>query len=455
MDADAAEQAREQAGEQERAEEAAAEAQARAEVAAEKRAAQLAAASQRAQVTWAARGRPEKMIIVRSRSIDLVDNGRLIRQVQRLSAEVTVSILGGLAPGSWVRVDGGVADLSAAIVLTPGITLTLGGDVQTVRLAGGPTPSNAASIHTGHGRLILRGVTVSSFDPATQQALPVGPGRPYLNVSGGAYFEAVDSVISDLGTDPNDPTRRAGLNLGEGSTGSLVRTVLAGNSIGLQLDRTNGVRLDSVTVSGSVAYGIVLRGDQGTTLSGVKAQDNGADGVLVTGPSTGRPIAGITSTGNKLFGLTLRGQNKVVLNNLTTSGNVLGGLRVSWSTDVMINDFSAADDPIGIYTHVGSTGIALNRARIGNARRGLHIEKTTRGMNLNEVTVAGASVTGISVGGHQVEMRGIGIVDSVSAMRIERGAGQVSVDGMTITGGQEGVVAQPSHRRRRAAQPGG
>ena len=42
----------------------------------------------------------------------------------------------------------------------------------------------------------------------------------------------------------------------------------------------------------------MLRGDKGTTLVGIKAERNGANGVLVAGESTHRPITGIATTGN-------------------------------------------------------------------------------------------------------------------------------------------------------------
>ena len=263
-------------------------------------------------------------------------------------------------------------------MLTPGQSLTLGGDVRTVRLAGGPTPSDAASIYTGRGRLALRGVTVGSFDPGTGPALPAGPGRPFLAVARGGRFEAIDSAINDLGTVPTDPAPRAGLGLGETSTGSLVRTTLARNSIGLKLDRTDRVRLEGVTVSDSAADGLVLRGDRGTALTGITVRGNGGNGVLVTGPSSDRPITGISASGNKLFGVALLGQTTPQITAISHRAQPVGGVRVSWSTNTTISDLTSTDDAIGVYTHVGSAQITINRATITGARRGLHIEKTTR-----------------------------------------------------------------------------
>ena len=46
---------------------------------------------------------------------------------------------------------------------------------------------------------------MGSFDPGTGAGHAPGPGRPFLVVSRGGRFEAVDSAINDLGTCP--PTR--------------------------------------------------------------------------------------------------------------------------------------------------------------------------------------------------------------------------------------------------------
>jgi hypothetical protein len=434
-------QAREQAAAAQRAREQAAAQRASEQARARKRAIQLAAAGQRAQASWASHGRPHKMIIIRQRSVDLVQSGRLFRQVPRSGAAVTLSTLDRLVPEDWLRVNSGTADLTATIVLGPAQILTLGGDVRTVRLAGGPTPADAASIYTGSGRLTLREVAVASYDAATAQPLPVGPGRPFIVINGGGRIESVDSTISDLGTVPTDPVPRAGLALGENSSGSLLRTQLVRNGIGLKLDRTDAVRLEGVTVSDSAGDGVVLRGDRGTALVGLTATGNGGNGVLVTGPSSDRPITGVSASGNKGFGIALAGQTHPRVDHVTTAGNTVGGVRVSQSSDVTISDITSTDEAIGIYTHVGSERVTIDRAQIIRARRGLHVEKTTKELTLNGSTIVGASIAGVSIGGHQTTLNQVAITDSAAAMRVERGAGEVTVNGLNLTGGTDGVVA--------------
>jgi hypothetical protein len=440
-DASSEQQTRDEAAAEQATADAAAEEQARAQAAAEARAARLAASGQRARASWEGHGRPDKLILVRPRSVDLVENGRLSRQVPRAGGALTLSTLDRFVPDDWLSVSDGTADLSAAIVLNPLTSLNLGGDVTTVKLAGGPDATDAASIYTGRGRLGLRGVTLTSSDADFGGPLPVGPGRPFVVVSRGGRFDATDSTVSDLGTVPTEQASRPGVTLGEGSAATIVRTQFLRNSIGLKADRTTGLRLEGVTVSDSAADGLVLRGDRGTTLAGVTADGNGGNGVLVTGPSSDRPITTVTASGNKLFGVALLGQNKARLANVATAKNAVGGLRVSWSTEVAISDFTASDEPIGVYTHVGSGQVTLDRVKITGARRGLQIEKTTRGLVMSGSLIERSSIAGVSVGGHEVLLRDVTVDDAATGVRVERGASEVTAEGLVLSGGKDGVVA--------------
>jgi Right handed beta helix region len=434
-------QTREEAAAKQQAQDAVVEQQERAQAAAEARANKFAAAGQRARASWESHGRANRLIIIRQLSVDVISNGRLTRQVPRAGGALTLSALDRFVPNDWLTVKDESADLASAIVLTAGTTLTLGGDVQTVRLAGGRDDTDASSIYTGRGRLNLRGVTVSSYDEATGAPMPIGPGRPFLVVSGGGRFESTDATVQDLGTPTNEAGARAGIGLGLGSTGSLVRTTLARNSVGLKLDRSISVRLQDVTVRESESDGLVLRGDRGTTMAGVKAERNGGNGVLVTGPSVERPITGISASGNAAFGIALLGQTGSKIDAVDTASNTVGGVRVSWSTDILLRNVTTADDPIGVYTHVGSAGIVLERVHLIGARRGLQVEKTTRGLKISDSTIEKASITGVAIGGHEVTLDRLTVNDSTTGVRVERGAGDVTAQGLSLAGGDDGFVA--------------
>jgi hypothetical protein len=434
-------QARDGAAAEQRAEDAAAEKEEREAAAAEARATKLAAAGARARAAWDAHGQPDRLIIIRQLSVDLLNDGRLTRQVPRAGGALTLTALDRFVPSEWLTIKNRTADLSAAIVLTAGTTLTLGGDVKEVRLSGGQDADDAASIYTGRGRLSLRGVTVGSVDKVSGEPMKLGAGRPFIVVSGSGRFDSVDSTVQDLGTPVSDAGARAGVGMGIGSTGSLLRTTLARNSIGLKLDRTIGVRLQDVTVRESDADGLILRSDKGTTMAGITADNNSGNGVLVTGTTSNRPITGISASGNTAFGLATLGQTRLKVDGVTTSANKVGGVRVSWSTDLELANVTTNDDPIGVYTHVGSAGIKLVQAHLIGARRGLQVEKTTRGLTITDSTIERASVTGVAIGGHEVGLEKLTVNDSATGVRVERGAGDVTAQGLSVNGGDDGFVA--------------
>ncbi|HLU56930.1 MAG TPA: right-handed parallel beta-helix repeat-containing protein [Pseudonocardia sp.] len=424
------------------AERAAAAAKARAQAAARaaRAAAKRAEAARKVRATWEKRGRPHRLAVVRPDRIDVVTDGRLTRQYGRGGRTVTINTLDRALPDDWVSVSEGTAALSAMIVLTPGITLEIADPVKRLELVGGATPQDAAAIHTGSGRVLLNGVTVTSVDPATGQVVaPTSPGRPYFAVSG--RLEAVDSTISDLGTPSTGlESARAAVTFNRGSTGSLVRTTLARNTIGLELSRSEGVHLEDVTVTESVGDGLLLTGDRDTTMSGIRAVGNGENGVVVAGESTGRPVTGITTSGNGDFGVVVVAQTGTNLSGIATERDQAGGLRINRSTDVHVTDFSATEQPAGVYVHVGSKQILLDHVRTTGGRRGVVVEKSTDGLELRDSTIEGTRVTGVGIGGKHVLLSGVQIKDARAAVRVERGAVGVRLAGVAVEGGRDGVV---------------
>ena len=165
-------------------------------------AAQQAAAAQRAGVVWAHRGRPTKLVIVRATSIDSVAGGSLVQRVARNGRTVSLAALDAAIPSSWMTIEGDTARLERGCGAHPGTLLDVEG-VKTLQLAGGADAADAAILYTGSGRIQLRGVTVTSVDPASGQ--PVGPdcgGPPLHRRRGLGRLDATDATISDLGTNP-------------------------------------------------------------------------------------------------------------------------------------------------------------------------------------------------------------------------------------------------------------
>ncbi len=411
------------------------------------RAAGLARAGQRARSTWEARGRPARLLVVRPTSVDVVTDGRLTRRAPRPGGVLTLPRLARSVPASWLSISDGTARLAAAVVLTPGTTLEVGGDVGRLELAGGAALPDAASLYTGSGRLVLRGVTVTSADRATGAPLPPTPGRPFVVVSPGGRLEATDTTLSDLGTSRTGGDVRPGVQFNPGSGGSLVRTTVARAGGPVQLTGSQGVRLQDVTVSESADDGLRLDGDRGTVLSGVRAVRNRGDGVHVTGADPDHAVTGITAAENGRFGIAATRLSGARITGVRTSGNASGGLELSQAAGVTVAELTATDDPVGVYTHIGSTRIVLDRLTITGGRRGVAIEKTTRDLVLRASTVDRATVAGIVVGGSDVELRDVSVSHSRTDVRAERGAEGLTAVGLRVTGGQDGVVVSPGATR--------
>jgi hypothetical protein len=406
-----------------------------------KRAAQEAAAAQRANVTWVHRGRPAKLVIVRATSIDSVAAGALVQRVARNGRTVSLAALDAAIPASWMSVDGGTARLNAAVVLTPGTLLDVEG-VTTLQLAGGANAADAAILYTGSGQIQIRGVTVTSVDPASGQAVaPGAAGRPYIVVAAAGRLDATDATLSDLGTNPvGDNHGSPAVSFGRGSTGSLVGTSLLRNSTGLTLAESQGVRLQDVTADDSVQDGIVLRGDRATTLSGIKAERNGNNGVLVSGQPSGRPITGIATTGNRAYGVSVSGQNGAEVSNLSLVNDRAGGLELSRFTNGKVHNITTTDEPNGVFLHVNSVNVVLDAVTVTGGRTGILEEKTTSGLQVTGSTLNTAHVAGMEIGGHNTLLDGLTVNASRTAIRVERGAVGVTGDKVSLVGGTDGLV---------------
>jgi hypothetical protein len=405
--------------------------------------------------SWEARGRPHRMVIVRDYRIDLVTDGRLTRQIGHAGGPVNITDLDRALPANWLTVTDGTATLSATVVLVRNVQLELGGPgstLHTLQLAGGATPADAASIHTGGGRVAITGITVASVDPATGQPLPAtAAGRPSLVASNGGRLDVVDATINDLGAPATGTPTAGGTDDGTaavefrtGSTGSVVRTSVARGAVGVGLSRSQGVHLEELTVSESAEDGLVLAGDRGTTMSGIRANGNGGNGVLVTGTASSRPVSGISTNANGAFGVAVVGQDGMQVSGVVTVADKAGGLRLSRSTNITVTDFSATDQRIGVFTHVHSSRIVLDGVHTMGGSRGLVTEKSTTGLEARNSTFAGARVAGVGIDGGDIALNGVQVSDSLAGVRVERGAHDVRLSGLTVQGGRDGIVTAPA-----------
>ena len=249
-------------------------------------------------------------------------------------------------------------------------------------------------------------------------------------------------MLTDLGTKPTGDDQGApAIAFGRGSTGTLNGVKLQRNSTGLSLAASQSVQLQDVTVSESSENGIVLRGDRATVLNGVKAERNGDNGVLVSGDPGSRPIAGISTTGNKAYGVSVSGQKDVEIRDLTLSGDQAGGLELNRVTDSKVHDVTTTDEPNGVFLHVNSLERAARRDddhRRPHRDRGGEDHQGPARHRLDDRQRA--RVAGIAIGGKDTQIDGLTVKNSRTGVRVERGAGDVSANNMTLIGGDDGLV---------------
>ena len=200
------------------------------------------------------------------------------------------------------------------------------------------------------------------------------------------------------------------------------------------------MRLQDVTASASTDNGIVLRGDRATVLSGVKADHNGANGVLVAGAGTDRPILGIATTANHSYGVSVADQNKIDISDLALSGDTAGGLELNRVTNSRAHNITTTDEPNGVFLHLNSTNDLLDADTIDGGRTAILAEKTTTGLHVSASTITNAHVAGMQIGGHDTVLDGLAVNDSRAALRVERGAAGVTATKVSFIGGTDGLV---------------
>ncbi len=404
-------------------------------------AAERAEQAAKARASWQERGRPKQMVTVREDRVEVVNNGQLSTLVPRRPGALDLRDLDKMVPSDWIVADGDTATVNTTIVLTPGVSFAIA-DIPTVRMTGGPEIPDANPIYTGGGRLTLKNTTVSGVDSGGQPLPMDAVGRPFIEATNGGRIEASDVTITDMGTPEHGQiTAEPAISFNPGSTGSLVRATLQRNNIGVEVSGAQGVELDGVTVSESESDGIVLNADRGTKMANLRAEANGGNGMFVGGETSDRPITGLTTLGNKLYGLVVTQQKGAQVNGIATEADEAGGLRLNQAENVTVTDFTATDQPIGIFTHVGSTGIVLDNIRASGGRRGVVVEKSTTNLELKNSTIEGTRVAGINIGGKEIRVNSTQVTDAKAAVRLERGSAHIQLTALQLDGGRDGIVA--------------
>ncbi|HEX4360466.1 MAG TPA: right-handed parallel beta-helix repeat-containing protein [Pseudonocardia sp.] len=473
------------------------------------RRAQHASAASRSASSGSTRaGRPDRLIIVRSRNIDLVSHGQLTSRVARAAgAPLSWRSLARYLPPGWLTLNNdGTALLSAALMLTPGTVLDSGTDIRILRLAGGPLPGAAASIWLSHAQLRLHNIEITSVDAATQGPLAdTAEGRPFLVAGAGATLTIADATLRNLGgalapvpaaapppagpaparplparpslvapgrsgpqvgapptgsslvapgrsgpkvgAPPTAPPAaapqvlvRPGVLFGAGSTGSVSRTELTGNTVGLQLDGSRAVALDDVTLDHSSTDGLVLHGDQGTVLRAVQSTANGRNGVLVSGAGTNRVITGISTVANAAFGIAVVRQVRPQITGVTGKSDQGGGLRLTGTIGAVVSNATFTGEQVGVLINGTNDKSQLTNVRVRGGHDGIVLTHAVTGASITASNVENPVGTGVKISGGDTQVRSLSVIGAAAAVRISPTAHGVNVVDSSISGGGDGFL---------------
>jgi hypothetical protein len=109
-------------------------------------------------------------------------------------------------------------------------------------------------------------------------------------------------------------------------------------------------------------------------------------------------------------------------------------------SDSKVHNVRTTDEPNGVFLHVNSANVQLDAMAINGGRTGILAEKTTKGLQVTGSTIDGARVSGFAIGGKGTQIDGLTVKNSRTGVRVERGAGDVNADNVTLIGGDDGLV---------------
>jgi parallel beta-helix repeat protein len=154
-----------------------------------------------------------------------------------------------------------------------------------------------------------------------------------------------------------------------------------------------GIVMDQNSMSNIVAgntvvanghNGIQISFSHGNTIRGNRAENNAGTGGIALGGSNDNVVSGNTSTGNANFGITLDGAGNSVASNVVTSNGTIGsfggGIAVfANSTDSLITDNLVSENNEGIRLHGADRAVVSGNRALGNRGFGFVVLESNNG----------------------------------------------------------------------------
>lgn len=304
-----------------------------------------------------------------------------------------------------------------------------------------------ASIVAFTGRLVIDGVTVTSWDPALGAPDTVlDDGRSYLRAVGGR-MDLTEVTATDLGFWSG---RTGGVawtgSTGEPGTGSATATTVGRSHYGMFTSRVTDLVISGGAVRHNEVDGLLVhRESVGVTVRDLEATGNARHGVAVSAGTQRITLGGITSTRNAGAGVRIDGAPlaasasaggastepgrgfTVEGSSITDNGEV--GLLASAAAGLVLRDNAVTGSPDGIVVRGATAGPQLVDNLVDADGFGIAVRDG----------VTGAQVTGNRVGPALIAVQ---VSDAVAALRANTvdGASRYAVslvgavDGSTVAG---------------------
>jgi hypothetical protein len=105
-----------------------------------------------------------------------------------------------------------------------------------------------------------------------------------------------------------------------------------------------------------------------------------------------------------------------------------------------VHGITTNGEPVGVLLRGNCTNVRLDTLAVNGGRSGVVADKTTEGMRFTNSTIVDAHVVGVTYDGRDGLLGDLTITDSSTAVRVEGGAGALTIDKLSVVGGEDGLV---------------
>ncbi|POX36339.1 hypothetical protein C3486_34130 [Streptomyces sp. Ru73] len=400
---------------------------------------------------WKRTGRPDRLLVLRPRSVSLLDHGALVRRLYPGTPTVSLAWLAANAGQEWISREPGAPStvrVRTAVLLAPGTILRIDDRTKKVLLSAGRSARSGTWISGSRASLDIDSTTLASVaEDGSSPAPGNAPGRPYLSMGAGGRMDFRNTTVSGFGrAGEGTLADQSGVTWGRGSTGSATGSTFEGNHTGLRLAGSKDVRLKDVTASGSAGDGIVLKGDHGTEASGLSAESNGRTGIAVGGTDE-RTLTGLTTRDNDGAGIKATLQRGLRLNAPNSHFDQGGGIDLTGCRKCVVHKATVESSSRAAVRVSGGESTVTVRDPDLTGHNGSE-PGILLGEGIENVTVSGGTVggfdRGIGITGSHISIERTALTGNRTGIAIGGNASHVALRGVRVDGGETGVLASAS-----------